>query len=119
MYFTYFVDFIAVNLISNTSRYFIVFRYLRMKIDEVNEEMSASSVCRMTTFNKYKPPKSKQDVINMLSDTSNCDYPVFRDSPSDYVKTIAVGECLKICYCIVIEFSEISWVWLLLCLSYL
>lgn len=63
-----------------------------MKIEEVNEEMSASSICRMAAFNQYKVPKSKQDVINMLSDTSNCDHPVFRDSPSDYVSTIAVGK---------------------------
>lgn len=63
-----------------------------MKIDEVNKEMSSSSIYRMATFNKYKPPKSKQDVINMLSDISNCEYPVFRDGPSDHVKTIAVGK---------------------------
>lgn len=63
-----------------------------MKIEEVNEEMSKSSICRMATFNEYKPPKSKQDVINMLSDSNNCSYPVFRDGPSDPVKTIAVGK---------------------------
>lgn len=63
-----------------------------MRIEEVNEEMSRSSICRMTTFNEYKPPKCKQDVINMLSDSSNSNYPVFRDSPRDHVQTIAVGE---------------------------
>lgn len=67
-----------------------------MKIDEVNEEMSRSSICRMATFNKFKPPKSKQDIINMLSDTSNCDYPVFRDAPDDPVRTLAVGRFFKI-----------------------
>lgn len=63
-----------------------------MKIDEVNEEMSKSSISRMAAFNKFKPPKSKQDMINMLSDTSDCDYPVFRDAPDDPVRTLAVGK---------------------------
>lgn len=63
-----------------------------MKVEEVNDLMLRSSICRMAAFNKYKPPKSKQDVMNMLSDTSNCDYPVFCDGPSNPVSTLAVGK---------------------------
>ncbi|CAG9821882.1 unnamed protein product [Phaedon cochleariae] len=66
-------------------------KYLRLKIEETNEEMTRSSVCRMTTFKSYRSPKNKQDIINMLGDHTNKDYPVFRDGPGDFVKTIAVG----------------------------
>ncbi|CAG9861878.1 unnamed protein product, partial [Phyllotreta striolata] len=67
-------------------------KYLRIKIEETNEEMSKSSVNRMATFkNNYSEPKSKKDVVKMLSDHSNDKYPVFRDGPDDFVKTVAVG----------------------------
>lgn len=78
-----------------------------MRIDEVNEEMSKSSINRMAVFNKYKTPKTKQDVINMLSDTSNCDYPVFRDALSDPVRTIAVGKIMHT-FQVIIEVIDIS-----------
>ncbi|KAG5888617.1 hypothetical protein JTB14_022633 [Gonioctena quinquepunctata] len=69
-------------------------KYLRLKTDEVNQEMSQSSISRMATFKSYPSPQNKQDVINMLSDHSNTNYPVFRDNPGDFVKTIAVGKYL-------------------------
>lgn len=72
-------------------------RYLRLNIEEQNEEMLRSSTYRMETFNKYPTPRTKQDVINMLSDKSNEKYPVFRDQPDHPVSTIAVGifDCIE------------------------
>lgn len=66
-------------------------KYLRMKMQDVNEHMVQSSICRMETFMRYPIPQTKQDVINMLSDQANTEFPVFHDDPSSHVKTIAVG----------------------------
>ncbi|CAH1968403.1 unnamed protein product [Acanthoscelides obtectus] len=72
-------------------------KYLRTKLDEADPEMSKSSVCRMEAFDKHGSPKTKKDVIEMLGDTSNSKYPVFRDDPNDLVMTIAVGifDCVE------------------------
>lgn len=51
--------------------------------------MLKSSEERMAVFKKFDKPKSKEDVIEMLGDDSNKEYPVFRDT--DFVRTIAVG----------------------------
>ncbi|XP_044270193.1 uncharacterized protein LOC123014935 isoform X2 [Tribolium madens] len=69
--------------------------YLRLPLKEVNIEMLRSSEERMAAFKKYSKPKCEGDVIEMLGDDSNKDYPVFRDT--DYVRTIAVGifDCIK------------------------
>nr|CAI5859111.1 unnamed protein product [Callosobruchus analis] len=53
--------------------------------------MIKSSVSRLEAFNKHGAPKTKKDVLDMLGDTSNSKYPVFRDDPNDPVLTIAVG----------------------------
>ncbi|XP_018566504.1 uncharacterized protein LOC108907346 [Anoplophora glabripennis] len=66
-------------------------KYLRMNVEESNEGMQNSSICRMETFAKYPTPRTKQDVINMLGDQSNVQYPVFRDQPDNPVVTLAVG----------------------------
>ncbi|EFA00578.1 beta-alanyl-dopamine/carcinine hydrolase [Tribolium castaneum] len=69
--------------------------YLRLPVKEVNVEMLRSSEERMAVFKKYDKPKCEGDVIEMLGDDSNKDYPVFRDT--DFVRTIAVGifDCVK------------------------
>lgn len=64
-------------------------RYLRMPVQEVNPLMTKSSEERMVTFLKHGPPKNKNDVIRMLGDYSNREFPVFREE--NMVKTIAVG----------------------------
>ncbi|XP_056635057.1 beta-alanyl-dopamine/carcinine hydrolase isoform X1 [Diorhabda sublineata] len=66
-------------------------KYLRIKIDETNENMTNSSLNRMATFATYPSPKQKHDVLKMLSDTTNPNFPVFLDTPNNYVKTVAVG----------------------------
>lgn len=51
----------------------------------------------MTTFKTFPTPKNAEDVIKMLGDTSSKTNCVFRDTGSEYVKTIAVGifDCVK------------------------
>jgi hypothetical protein len=41
----------------------------------------------------YPHPGSRKDVINILGDQSNKEYPIFQESgDDDYVKTVAVGK---------------------------
>lgn len=53
-------------------------RYLRLKVPEVTGLIIDSSIERMDTFKTFKAPKNKQDVINMLGDTSAKEHCVFR-----------------------------------------
>ncbi|XP_037937663.1 uncharacterized protein LOC119671184 [Teleopsis dalmanni] len=68
-------------------------QYERLKLDQANELMIASSVSRMKTFENYNPPTSKQEVIDMLGDCSGGEHCVFREDNTleQAVKTIAVG----------------------------
>lgn len=68
-------------------------RYLRLKVPEVTGLIIDSSIERMDTFSKFKAPKNKQDVINMLGDTSAKEHCVFRDKKGEeeFLKTICVG----------------------------
>lgn len=68
-------------------------KYLRLKVPEVTGLIIDSSVERMSTFEKFKKPKSKEDVINMLGDTGAENHQVFRDNPGmeEFLKTICVG----------------------------
>jgi hypothetical protein len=60
----------------------------------VNVEMLRSSEERMAAFKRYASPQDEEDVLKMLSDTSNKEFPVFRDS--EFVSTIAVGSYLDL-----------------------
>jgi hypothetical protein len=41
----------------------------------------------------FPHPASRKDVINILGDQSNKEYPIFHESgDDDYVKTVAVGK---------------------------
>lgn len=68
-------------------------RYLRLKVPEVTGLIIDSSIERMDTFKTFKAPKNKQDVINMLGDTSAKEHCVFRDAAGqeEFLKTICVG----------------------------
>jgi hypothetical protein len=48
----------------------------------------------MAAFKRYASPQDEEDVLKMLSDTSNKEFPVFRDS--EFVSTIAVGSYLDL-----------------------
>lgn len=68
-------------------------KYLRLPMEEVGGAIVDSSNDRMTTFTKaFDPPKSREDVIQMLGDTSSKGHRVFRDEPDAFIKTICVGE---------------------------
>ncbi|XP_055389503.1 beta-alanyl-dopamine/carcinine hydrolase [Condylostylus longicornis] len=68
-------------------------KYLRLQVPEVNPYMVDSSDSRMKAFKSYEIPKTKEDVKNMLGDTSGGEHCVFRDNGdvNELVKTIAVG----------------------------
>lgn len=52
-----------------------------------------SSNERHSTFAKFKTPKSKDDVIQMLGDQSAKEHTVFRENGSaEFIKTVAVGK---------------------------
>ncbi|KAK9882075.1 hypothetical protein WA026_018921 [Henosepilachna vigintioctopunctata] len=79
-----------VLTISPGEHFMHVNEYQRLTVEQGNEDMLQSSRGRTVTFKKYITPSSKQDVINMLGDTSHPEHRVFRTQP-DYVQTIAVG----------------------------
>lgn len=69
-------------------------KYLRLKVPEVTGLIIDSSIERMETFSKIGTPKSKEDVIKMLGDTTTAkEHQVFRDlsGQEEFLKTICVG----------------------------
>lgn len=68
-------------------------RYLRLPIQEVSGPIVDSSNERHRVFAEFKPPKSKEDVIQMLGDQSAPVYTVFSENgkANEFVKTVAVG----------------------------
>lgn len=52
-----------------------------------------SSDHRHAVMKCFPHPASRKDVINILGDQSNKEYPIFHESgDDDYVKTVAVGK---------------------------
>lgn len=73
-------------------------KYLRLKIPEVTGLIIDSSIHRMQAICKHPPPKCLQDVIEILSDQTDCEFRVYQDiNPDDYIKTIATGifDCIE------------------------
>lgn len=72
-------------------------KYLRLPVEEVEGLIVDSSIDRMITFNSFAPPKSREDVIRMLGDTSSKGHKVFRGGDGDFIKTVCVGifDCIK------------------------
>ncbi|XP_017779046.1 PREDICTED: uncharacterized protein LOC108564492 [Nicrophorus vespilloides] len=67
-------------------------KYLRLEIQQIKGFVIDSAEARLDALKTFKPPKSKNDVIEMLGDQSGIKYRVFQDfGPDDVVKTIAVG----------------------------
>jgi hypothetical protein len=68
-------------------------RYLRLQIPEAGGGIMLSSDHRHATMNSFPRPSSRGDVINMLGDQSDKEYPIFHESgDDDYAKTVAVGK---------------------------
>ncbi|KAJ8668718.1 hypothetical protein QAD02_010381 [Eretmocerus hayati] len=67
-------------------------KYLRLKVTEVGGLIIDSSDHRMEAINRHSPPKTCQEVIEILSDQTDDYYRVYQEiRPEDYVKTIATG----------------------------
>ncbi|XP_001599569.1 uncharacterized protein LOC100114612 [Nasonia vitripennis] len=67
-------------------------KYMRLKVPEVEGLIIDSSIHRMAAINRHPPPKTRQEVIDILSDQTDDDFRVYQDiRPEDFVKTIATG----------------------------
>lgn len=68
-------------------------RYLRLKVPEVTGEIIDSSEHRMAAICRHSLPKTRDEVIDILSDRTDKEYSVYQEiKPTDFVKTIATGE---------------------------
>lgn len=68
------------------------FRYLRLKVAEVEGMIIQSSIRRMKAISKHPPAECRQDVINILSDQTDDEFRVYQEIRSDdRIKTIATG----------------------------
>ncbi|KAK4877384.1 hypothetical protein RN001_009890 [Aquatica leii] len=65
-------------------------KYMRVSIPEEESCMLDSSVARMIALQGYSEATNKCNVIELLSNENNKEYPVFV-STNDFVSTIAVG----------------------------
>lgn len=65
--------------------------YLRLNIEEPQHYYMNATKTRYETLKKFPEPQSKEDVINMLGDTSHDEFYVFRCQPTAATKTICVG----------------------------
>ncbi|KAF5278311.1 hypothetical protein FQR65_LT03580 [Abscondita terminalis] len=65
-------------------------KYIRISIPEEDDCIIDSSIARMCALQGYVEATNKGNVIELLSNESNKEYPVFVES-GDFVSTIAVG----------------------------
>lgn len=64
-----------------------------MPIEEVVGPIIDSSNERHNTFAKFKSPKTKNDIVQMLGDQSAKEHTVFRENGgAEFIKTVAVGK---------------------------
>lgn len=65
--------------------------YLRLGIEEQQHYYMNATKTRYETLSKFPEPQTKEDVLNMLGDTSHDEFYVFRCQPTAATKTICVG----------------------------
>lgn len=65
--------------------------YLRLNIEEQQHYYMNATKTRYETLKKFPEPQGKEDVVNMLGDTSHDEFYVFRCQPTAATKTICVG----------------------------
>ncbi|XP_034942911.1 uncharacterized protein tan [Chelonus insularis] len=73
-------------------------KYLRLKIPEVNDVIIPSSEHRMAAILEHPKPRTRREVIDILSDQTGKEFRVYQEfGDDDYVKTIATGifDCVK------------------------
>ncbi|XP_065219745.1 beta-alanyl-dopamine/carcinine hydrolase [Planococcus citri] len=72
-------------------------KYLRLKVPEVGGLIVESSDSRQRVFDKYKAPKTKKEVIHLLSHQEEDNFTIFRDynyndpKAREPIATIAIG----------------------------
>ena len=68
-------------------------RYLRLEIPEDLEIEGMSSTKRLSRVNKCMPPENRENIISLMSNTQDKDYPFFRDGcEPDPIYTVTVGK---------------------------
>ncbi|CAH4038991.1 uncharacterized protein LOC123718519 isoform X1 [Pieris brassicae] len=66
-------------------------KYLRLQLKEVDGPIIDSSNARLDAIYKHPKPKTREDLQNILSDTSRQDFQVFAEQEESIIKTIAAG----------------------------
>ncbi|CAK1554039.1 unnamed protein product [Leptosia nina] len=66
-------------------------KYLRLHLKEVDGPIIDSSNARLDAIYKHPKPKNREDLQNILSDTSRQDFQVFQEKEDSEIKTIAAG----------------------------
>lgn len=67
------------------------FRYVRMPVPEIEGMIIALSDARLHLFEKMPAPKTRANLIRMLGDQSNHQFPVYHTKKGDPCVTLAVG----------------------------
>lgn len=70
-------------------------RYLRLKVKEVGGLIVESSDTRHQVFEETKPPKTKKEVIKLLSHQREDNFTIYRDAAptaKENIVTIAIGK---------------------------
>ncbi|XP_070578282.1 beta-alanyl-dopamine/carcinine hydrolase-like [Ptychodera flava] len=63
--------------------------YQRSNVDQIKKE---GSIHRATRLQEFSKPKGMKDMLDMISDTSNTKYPIYRNcTPPDICTTACVG----------------------------
>ncbi|XP_011314040.1 uncharacterized protein tan [Fopius arisanus] len=73
-------------------------KYLRLNVPEVDGVIISSSEHRHAAIARHPPPRTRREVMDILSDQTDNEYRVYQEfGPDDYVKTIATGifDCVK------------------------
>ncbi|KAM3956888.1 LOW QUALITY PROTEIN: C45 family peptidase tan [Aphomia sociella] len=65
--------------------------YQRLTVTEVMGPIIDSSEYRLKVIHKYRPPQSRREVMNILSDSTGKAFQVFQEKPDSIIKTIAAG----------------------------
>ncbi|XP_026741591.1 uncharacterized protein LOC113503716 isoform X2 [Trichoplusia ni] len=66
-------------------------RYQRTNISEVIGSIIDSSAARLRVIHSYPTPRTRADIAEILSDTSDAEFKLFQEQPDDVIKTIAAG----------------------------
>ncbi|XP_038216136.1 acyl-coenzyme A:6-aminopenicillanic-acid-acyltransferase 40 kDa form isoform X1 [Zerene cesonia] len=66
-------------------------KYLRLQLKEVDGPIIDSSNARLEAIFKHPTPKTRDDLQDILSDTTRQDFQVFQEKDDSIIKTIAAG----------------------------